>query len=56
MSMSYEQSGVRYDTLDAFKRACQREAATTVAMLARHGLTEPPGVRGEKRVSPGNLR
>ena len=25
-SMSYEQSGVKYDTLDAFKRACQREA------------------------------
>src|SRR5438874_655154 len=45
--MSYEQSGVRYDTLDAFKRACQREAATTVAQLARHGLREPAGIRGE---------
>jgi phosphoribosylformylglycinamidine cyclo-ligase len=47
MSMSYEQSGVRYDTLDAFKRACQREAATTVALLRRHGLSEPANVRGE---------
>src|SRR5215216_2050369 len=46
-SMSYEQSGVRYDMLDAFKRACQREAATTVSMLQRHGLREPANVRGE---------
>ncbi len=45
--MSYEQSGVRYDTLDAFKRACQREAAGTVDLLARQGLSEPAGVRGE---------
>jgi hypothetical protein len=27
--LSYESSGVNYDVLDAFKRACQREAATT---------------------------
>src|SRR5688500_6743124 len=47
MSLSYESSGVRYDTLDAFKRACQRAAATTTAALAAHGLTEPPGIRGE---------
>jgi phosphoribosylformylglycinamidine cyclo-ligase len=46
-SMSYEQSGVRYDTLDAFKRACQREAATTADQLARRGLKEPAGIRGE---------
>ncbi len=46
-SMSYESSGVKYDTLDAFKRACQREAATTTPMLTRHGVTEPAGVRGE---------
>ena len=45
--MSYEQSGVRYDALDAFKRACQREAAMTVSMLARHGLSEPAAIRGE---------
>src|SRR5438874_1272466 len=45
--LDYESSGVRYDTLDAFKRACQREAATTVDALRRHGLSEPPGVRGE---------
>src|ERR1041385_3419837 len=45
--MRYEQSGVSYDKLDAFKRACQREAASTVAALARYGLSEPAGVRGE---------
>lgn len=47
VSLSYEQSGVKYDSLDAFKRACQREAATTVSQLDRHGLREPHGVRGE---------
>lgn len=47
VSLSYEQSGVNYDSLDAFKRACQREAVTTIDALARHGLSEPAGVRGE---------
>jgi phosphoribosylformylglycinamidine cyclo-ligase len=46
-SLSYEQSGVRYDALDAFKRACQREAATTTGALAAHGFSEPRGIRGE---------
>jgi phosphoribosylformylglycinamidine cyclo-ligase len=45
--LSYEQSGVRYDALDAFKRACQRHAATTVAALGPLGLAEPRSVRGE---------
>src|SRR5919112_313153 len=45
--LSYEQSGVDYDRLDAFKRACQRAAATTTAALASHGLSEPGLVRGE---------
>ena len=45
--LSYENSGVKYDTLDAFKRACQSAAATTVEALASHGLSEPAGVRGE---------
>ena len=45
--LSYESSGVNYDQLDAFKRACQRAAAPTVAALASHGLSEPSGVRGE---------
>jgi phosphoribosylformylglycinamidine cyclo-ligase len=45
--LSYESSGVNYDVLDAFKRACQREAATTTAALAQHGMSEPPGIRGE---------
>jgi phosphoribosylformylglycinamidine cyclo-ligase len=46
-SLSYEQSGVNYDRLDAFKRACQKAAASTAAALVLHGLAEPPGVRGE---------
>src|SRR5215831_2023938 len=46
-SLSYDQSGVRYDALDAFKRACQKHAATTTAMLEQHGLSEPPSIRGE---------
>lgn len=45
--LSYEQSGVDYDQLDAFKRACQKAAATTTAALRSHGLSEPSGVRGE---------
>jgi phosphoribosylformylglycinamidine cyclo-ligase len=47
MGLSYEQSGVGYDSLDAFKRLCQREAAKTVAQLAAHGLREPESIRGE---------
>lgn len=45
--LNYEQSGVRYDALDAFKRACQKEAATTTSMLSRHGMKEPAAIRGE---------
>jgi phosphoribosylformylglycinamidine cyclo-ligase len=45
--LSYENSGVSYDALDRFKRLCQREAAKTVDALARHGLSEPPRIRGE---------
>jgi phosphoribosylformylglycinamidine cyclo-ligase len=45
--LSYQQAGVNYDTLDAFKRACQHAAATTVGALAEHKLSEPPAVRGE---------
>jgi phosphoribosylformylglycinamidine cyclo-ligase len=45
--LTYGQTGVNYDTLDAFKRACQKAAATTIAALADHGLTEPKSIRGE---------
>lgn len=45
--LTYEQTGVNYDTLDAFKRACQKAAATTTSALAKHGLAEPQSVRGE---------
>ena len=47
MSLSYESSGVRYDQLDAFKRACQRVARTTAGALAPHGYAEPATTRGE---------
>jgi phosphoribosylformylglycinamidine cyclo-ligase len=47
MSLSYESAGVRYDQLDAFKRACQRAARTTAGALAEHGYAEPTATRGE---------
>jgi len=47
MSLSYESAGVRYVPLDAFKRACQKAAATTTDLLAAHGFREPATVRGE---------
>ncbi|HEX8522226.1 MAG TPA: AIR synthase-related protein [Tepidisphaeraceae bacterium] len=47
MSLSYESSGVRYDSLDAFKRLCQREASTTLSALKLHDLQEPAKIRGE---------
>lgn len=45
--LSYEQSGVNYDRLDAFKRACQHAAAKTTPALKSHDLSEPAGIRGE---------
>src|SRR4051812_13295237 len=45
--LSYESSGVDYDKLDAFKRACQQAAATTAGALKLHGLSEPAGGGGE---------
>src|SRR5574344_1685938 len=47
MALSYESSGVRYDQLYAFKRACQREAKTTANLLESHGYLEPATIRGE---------
>lgn len=47
MSLSYESSGVRYDELDAFKRACQRAAHATSGELSAHGYREPETTRGE---------
>jgi phosphoribosylformylglycinamidine cyclo-ligase len=47
MPLTYQNSGVDYGPLDAFKRTCQKEAATTVSALAAHGLCEPKNVRGE---------
>lgn len=47
MSLSYESSGVRYDQLDAFKRACQKAARTTAGLLQDHGYAEPATTRGE---------
>jgi len=45
--LNYQSVGVNYDVLDAFKRACQKAAATTRGGLGAHGLTEPADVRGE---------
>jgi phosphoribosylformylglycinamidine cyclo-ligase len=45
--LTYGGAGVNYDALDAFKRACQREAASTVSLLAGHGAREAEGTRGE---------
>jgi len=47
MSLSYESSGVRYDQLDAFKRACQKAARATAGELSAHGYAEPATTRGE---------
>jgi phosphoribosylformylglycinamidine cyclo-ligase len=47
MSLSYESSGVNYDQLDAFKRACQKAARATAPLLGQHGYTEPATTRGE---------
>lgn len=44
---TYENAGVNYDVLDPFKRACQQQAAGTTGLLAAHGFSEPPGIRGE---------
>lgn len=46
-SVTYEQAGVDYGPLDAFKRACQAAAAGTSGALAAHGLSEPAAIRGE---------
>lgn len=45
--LTYESSGVDYTGLDAFKRACQRAAATTSGLLSQHGMSEPNAIRGE---------
>jgi phosphoribosylformylglycinamidine cyclo-ligase len=47
MALSYESSGVRYDQLDAFKRACQQASRATAVGLAAHGYAEPATTRGE---------
>lgn len=47
MALSYESSGVRYDELDAFKRACQKAARETANLLVDHGYHEPAETRGE---------
>ena len=47
MTLSYEASGVRYDQLDAFKRACQRAAARPRARSANTAIAEPADTRGE---------
>ncbi|MCS7033320.1 MAG: AIR synthase-related protein [Phycisphaerae bacterium] len=43
----YKSAGIDYEILDAFKRACQREAQATQDALEAHGLRLAPQVRGE---------
>jgi phosphoribosylformylglycinamidine cyclo-ligase len=45
--LSYKQAGVDYDTLDAFKRACQKAAASTRESLKAHNIQETEASRGE---------
>jgi phosphoribosylformylglycinamidine cyclo-ligase len=45
--LTYDAAGVKYDALDAFKRACLRAAEATVAAMPVHGVLEPEGARGE---------
>jgi len=47
MALRYDSVGVDYDTLDAFKRACQRYGASTTGALVAHGMKEPAAIRGE---------
>jgi phosphoribosylformylglycinamidine cyclo-ligase len=47
MGLTYESAGVNYDRLDAFKRACQQAARTTIGALQAHGYREPQATRGE---------
>jgi len=46
-SLSYEQSGVRYDLIDPLKVQAQRAAAATAARLGAHGFAEVRASRGE---------
>lgn len=45
--LTYDAAGVDYNALDAFKRACQRFAATTTANLSSHQLSEVTESRGD---------
>ncbi len=46
-SLTYKNSGVNYDNLDAFKRAAQAAASETISNLKPFGFSEFPGTRGE---------
>lgn len=47
VALTYESSGVDYGPLDAFKRACQAQARTTLDALGAIGAKEPASVRGD---------
>ncbi|MEQ1806006.1 MAG: AIR synthase-related protein [Burkholderiaceae bacterium] len=46
-TLSYEDSGVRYDSIDPLKVAAQRAAASTARHLTVHGFSEIAASRGE---------
>jgi len=45
--LTYADAGVVYDLIDPLKISAQRAAAATAVHLARHGVTEVAGSRGE---------
>ncbi|MGC4034051.1 MAG: AIR synthase-related protein [Tepidisphaeraceae bacterium] len=47
MALTYAAAGVNYDRLDAFKRACQQAARTTIAGLNGLGYKEVDASRGD---------
>ena len=47
MPDAYAGAGVDYDLLDPGKRRAQEAAAAPAPLLARHGVSEVPGTRGE---------
>ena len=49
-SLSYESSGVNYDQLDTFKRACQKAATATSDALGATACPSRPGSAVKARI------
>ncbi len=46
-TLTYDQAGVRYDSIDPLKVTAQRAASSTASHLAAHGFSEVAASRGE---------